>query len=114
MPRVSGFVLSQRPVSLSALRVLVAGSVKAGSMWPVCWKSMMLSLIAIVNDCEIFTNKVIHTAAVVFECMKLCEDDQSFHDHRLQSCFRKTEIVGAGETGGGTRCRRGCQQFQRG
>ena len=62
-----------------------------------------LFLITIVNYREVFTNKKVHPTAVVFEFMKLCEDDQSFHDHCLQSRFRESEIVHATEAGGRAR-----------
>src|ERR1044071_148189 len=43
-------------------------------------------------QCEVLAYKEVGAVAVVFEAMKLREDQQSFHDHSLQLGFRESEV----------------------
>src|ERR1044071_7443684 len=97
IPRVSQFVLIQRPSSLSGLRFAATGSSKSGCRWLFCLK--FIGLKVFVRHRVILAQEIARALAVVFEDVKLREHEQAFHDHCLEARFGETEIVSAHEAG---------------
>src|SRR5215212_3014272 len=100
IPRVSQFVFIQRPRSFSGLRFAAAGSSKSGCRWLFCLKSScVIWLKVFVRHRKILAQEIARAFAVVFEGVKLREDQQPLHDHSLETRFSEAEVVGAGEAG---------------
>src|SRR5215216_763705 len=113
IPRVSQFVLIQRPRSLSGLRFAAAGSSKSGCKWLFCLKSScVIWLKVFVRHREIFAQEIAGALALVFEDVKLCEDQKALHDHCLKTCFREAEIESTHETCARVRCGAGCENVR--
>src|SRR5215216_6399625 len=114
IPRVSQFVLIQRPRSLSGLRFAAAGSSKSGCKWLFCLKSScVISLKVFVCHRVILTQEIAGAVAVVLEDVKLGQHQKALHDHCLEPRFGEAEIVSAHETGAGSRCGAGGEDIRR-
>src|SRR6185503_2821078 len=114
IPRVSQFVLIQRPRSLSGLRFAAAGSTKSGCKWLFCLKSScVIWLKVFVRHRVILAQEITGALAVVFEDVKLSEDQEAFHDHCLEPRFGEAKIVSAHETSASSRCGTGGEDIPR-
>src|SRR6185369_15165524 len=98
IPRVSQFVLSQRPRSLSGLRFAATGSSKSGCRWLFCLKFIWLEVV--LRHRVILAQEIARAFAVIFERVKLGQHEQALHDHCLEARFGEPKVVSAREASG--------------